>query len=486
MFKYLQLILEIMKLKYIIPVLFAVLLTACFDDETNLGTEKISVISIDTTKLQKEYNIDKNEVYIMDPVIAQDKLDLPLSYEWQVNYKVYSDSVVFKYIGDELGSFDVRLKVSNEDGSAFYTFRLHVNSPYEEGIAMLSADRNENMQLSFMRKFTAEEQAAGAVEKFELNCLTTNNPEYQFVKSPSDMAKRLNQLFISCRNTPTVYAINCKTFELENVVAAPEYPDFSPIKMYIPDGAATEGLVYSEGGKIYSLATLEGIIMPHSMLDSKYSSVMFTYFAGYNPYWYMWDNADGEYSLQYFAGYNMKDIKEEGTFDGHEPLAMFEDISKDCFTTLTKKGGAFYKTTLGYFFYKTSGEWPDYVYHYDLREQKAIVGDCPITTTTPYVGSAKYKTLLYAQGNKIYRWYYSDNSFPTTPWVTIDNLSGAEITSLSLSPNENEVYVGVYQPNESGQNGHVYVLNTDTGRAVAGSPYLNVGYKPVKIMYKVK
>lgn len=102
-----------MKLKYIIPVLFAVLLTACFDDETNLGTEKISVISIDTTKLQKEYNIDKNEVYIMDPVIAQDKLDLPLSYEWQVNYKVYSDSVVFKYIGDELGSFDVRLKVSN-------------------------------------------------------------------------------------------------------------------------------------------------------------------------------------------------------------------------------------------------------------------------------------------------------------------------------------------------------------------------------------
>ena len=46
-----------MKIKYILPIIFAFLLAACFDDDTTTGTQPISVISIDTTKLEKVYNI---------------------------------------------------------------------------------------------------------------------------------------------------------------------------------------------------------------------------------------------------------------------------------------------------------------------------------------------------------------------------------------------------------------------------------------------
>lgn len=42
-----------MKIKYILPIIFAFLLAACFDDDTTTGTQPISVISIDTTKLEK-------------------------------------------------------------------------------------------------------------------------------------------------------------------------------------------------------------------------------------------------------------------------------------------------------------------------------------------------------------------------------------------------------------------------------------------------
>lgn len=81
---------EVMKIKYILPIIFAFLLAACFDDDTTTGTQPISVISIDTTKLEKVYNINKFETRIITPEITQTDSSLPLSYEWQVDYKFYS------------------------------------------------------------------------------------------------------------------------------------------------------------------------------------------------------------------------------------------------------------------------------------------------------------------------------------------------------------------------------------------------------------
>ncbi|MEG0794879.1 MAG: hypothetical protein RR397_00025 [Odoribacter sp.] len=474
-----------MKLKYILPILLSLLSAACFEDDTTLDTRSIAVISIDTTKLQKEYNIDKNEICLISPDITQTNTALPLTYEWQVNYKFYSDSSTFKYIGKDLGSYKVRLKTSNADGSAFYTFDMHVNSPYEEGIAVLSSDRDGSMQLSFMRKFSAKELAAGAVEKFETHCLKTNNPDYQFAKYPTDIAKRLSQLFISCKEQPTIYAINTKTFELENAISAPEFPDFVPIKMQIPDNSAKSALIYSENGSVYNLASVEGLILAHTMLTSKYGPIRLENFTGWNPVYYLW-NTD-LHSPCYFDGYNLKDLSKEKTFENHEPIAMFTNTIKDCFTVISRLNDVIYKTTVGNNFYNNvyDDDWNLIETLYDLREQKALIGSTVLTSETPYVSSPQYKELLYAQGNKIYRWYFSDNSFPTTPWATID-LPGAEITTLALSPNEEEFYVGVYQPNVSGLNGHIYILNSDTGSPVHGSPYLNVAYKPIEAMYKVK
>lgn len=121
----------------------------------------------------------------------------------------------------------------------------------------------------------------------------------------------------------------------------------------------------------------------------------------------------------------------------------------------------------------------------DVREQRTIQGNPPLTLNTPKVSNTKYKNLIYAEGNKLYRWYFSDDTFPTSAWATID-LEGAEISSLSLSPDQEELYVGVYQPGKEGLNGHVYILNSDTGKQVASSPYAHVAYKPIKILYKIK
>ena len=96
-------------------------------------------MAIDTNSLQKEYNRDKNQTLVIDITLCNSKeKDLPLTFQWDMDYKFYSDSSVLYVDCQELGTFPMRVKVSNEHSSAFYEFKLHINSPYEEGIAVLS------------------------------------------------------------------------------------------------------------------------------------------------------------------------------------------------------------------------------------------------------------------------------------------------------------------------------------------------------------
>ena len=86
-------------LKYLFLILCFPFLTGCFKDETTVDTVRISEISIDTLKMQKVYNIDQNEELIIstEGLVSQTERPLPLTYEWQVNYKFYSDSSALRF-----------------------------------------------------------------------------------------------------------------------------------------------------------------------------------------------------------------------------------------------------------------------------------------------------------------------------------------------------------------------------------------------------
>lgn len=466
-------------MKYIYILLIGLFVTSCFDDDSTFDTTRISEISIDTTKLLKVYDIDKNEELSIDitQYVTQTDNSLPLSYEWDMDYKLYSDSSVLHLVGHDLGKFPMRVKVSNKYGSAFYQFTLNVNSPYEEGITVLSEAGDKTSMLSFLR--TGDKGELLENGEFETHCLMLNNPDVSFPKVPTDIAKRDKQLFISFKEKPSIYIVNTKTFELENIVEASEYPDFVPERLLLPDNAARTAVALCENGKVYNLATLEGIILPHTYLTATYS-VAYTYFGGYNPSYYLWDT-DFQ-SLCFYNGYGTNYFQNFGpVWEGeHEAVAIFEDKKDDSFTVLTKRDGVYWKTTLGNNLLVYDEDYN--LIGIDIRDKKTVVGS-PALEGTPYVGSPLYQELIYAQGNKLYRWYYSDLEFPTTPWATID-LPGAKITSLAISPDEKQIYVGVYQPGESGLNGHIYILDSNKGTLI--DSFQNVGYKPVRIIYKVK
>ena len=125
-------------------------LAACVKDETTLATGAITELYVEEGSIKEQYDIDRNEVLEIRPVVRQTNREKPVSYSWEIGSTVYSTDPVFHYVGKDLGSFLCRLVLENEDGRSFYEFTLNVNSPYEEGITVISVDPEGKSRLSFM------------------------------------------------------------------------------------------------------------------------------------------------------------------------------------------------------------------------------------------------------------------------------------------------------------------------------------------------
>lgn len=483
-------------LKYLFLILCFPFLTGCFKDETTVDTVRISEISIDTLKMQKVYNIDQNEELVIstEGLVSQTERPLPLTYEWQVNYKFYSDSSALRFASNELGSFPARLKISNEHGSSFYEFTLNINSAYEKGIAILSSNSEGEPLLSIMRELSDKEIAEGKKRSFNSNCLAVTNPDIEFPRNPTDIGQREKQLFISFKDQPSIYALNSSMLNVESIIANND-PDFIPERMLITDNAGRAAPVISENGKIYKMATLEGLIVNYGKLMSSIYDKNTILIKNLNQdAAIFWDTKKEaiidfygetyEYSSADTAYFPYKNVKlyYDLDFKGHMPIALYDRDGK-YFTMITCKNNVFMKTTIDFMW---GTQKSDYSMGSGLSEKQVVINGTPeFTSETPYVSNTTYQCLFYASGNKIYRWYYNTaTSFPTEPWCTLDDLEGAEITSLAVSPDNQQLYVGVHQPQASGLNGSFYLLNCNTGKNEGDSPYLNVAYKPIKIVYK--
>ena len=473
-------------LKYLFFILCLPLFAGCFEDETTVDTVRISEISIDTLKMQKVYNIDQNEELLIptEGLVSQSERQLPLTYEWEVNYKFYSDSSALRFTGNELGAFPARLKISNEHGSSFYEFTLNINSAYEKGIAILSDNSEGEPLLSIMRELSDREIAEGKKRFFTTNCLAVNNPGVEFPRQPTDFRQRDKQLFISFKDKPSVYALNSKMLNVENIITDGN-PDFIPERLLVVDGTGAASPVISESRKIYKMATLEGLIVNYGrqMASTYDKNVVLAKGLGYQDAIIFWD-MEKETIVDFYNYYYEYSAADQGLdFRGHSPIALYERDG-NYFTMITCKDGVFMKTSIAY----TWTIWnSDYTQQsFGLSDNQVVINGTPaLTSESPYVSNTTYQCLFYASGNKIYRWYYNTaTSFPPEPWRTLDDLEGAEITSLAVSPDNQQLYVGVYQPQASGLNGSFYLLNCNTGKNEGDSPYLNVAYKPLKVVYK--
>ena len=510
--------LSIMKTyKYILFALAAFTFASCFEDESTLATNPIAEITIDESNLQKVYNINKNDSLIITPIVTQKNKELPLSYAWELDQEIISVEKDFRYKGDILGTFNGRLIVSNDDGKAFYTFTLNVNSPYEYGILVLSKDAESRPHISFMQEPMTEGDKR---EFYDENSLEINNPEQFFASNPSDIIQTTGTLIVACQggdNDPedgaAIYFLNEKTFVMENIVQSKEYPTFKPTRLLTPQGSY-EGSAYpvlSADGKMYSLPTYNAVLQPSHKLTSTYAQAGFAIggdryndivvwdkevndfvclYNGYGPYYcaskYLLENKDSLLTDEYYIK-NFSKLKEFCTLTPIRRTSEQEKNSRLQFLAIVKGALATQKVIMGSFFWEAvTGSYGKYNVLDNGGFQKAAAKSYSvINESTPCIANATYETLLFADGNKVMKWYYLNNDYLDKAVEILKvGSDDAIITSFDISDDHLKTYVAFYEPNQEGKNGSVWVIDTNSGEVL--EEYNNVCYQPVKVMYKKK
>ena len=502
-----------MKKIFITLTVVCLTLISCFKDDTTLGINPISEIVIDSTSIHEVYNINKNDTLVITPCISQTGDVLDVFYTWEIDLKAYSNEPSFVYVGKELGTFHCRLIVENSDGKSFYPFVLHVNSPYEEGITVISRDGDGTAMLSFMLTPPDGSAPTGFMTGDQFS---VNNTDVAFAANPTDIVQSSGSLIISCRGTDdntssaTIYYLNEKTFVMENMLTAPEYPDFRPTQMGIPS-IGSSGVAYPvlcEGGHVYEFSTTEGALAKPVKLPYTYAQTTVISDGGsagnYNLlYWDLNKNALCMIYRGYGPYYCSKTYhlgREEcvGTanfFNGHTIRKMVlvrltddqrrSGINPEVLVLTNNVAGLHYKSQLSVDFWEYNFETSENVLVDNGGYKMCGIGQLSLSESTPCVANRTYYSLLFAEGNKVRRWNYTSSQHVTAADVlqTIGS-DKAIITALELSADHTKTYVAFYEPEMDGLNGSVWVIDTDKGTVL--EKYDNVCYQPVKIMYKKK
>lgn len=505
--------------KYILLASVLLCFVSCFKDESTFATNPISEITIDGNSIKSIYNIPKNDTLVIRPIVTQTNDELPLSYKWELNLDVVSTDTVLRHPCKSLGEFNGRLIVENEDGKAFFAFKLYVNSPYEYGITILSKDEEGRPHISFMQEPMKEGDKS---EFYAENSLEKNNPEFFFASNPSDIIQTTGSLIVACQGNNSVddkaaiYFLNEKTLVVENIVESKEYESFKPTKLFTP-GTSFDGGAYpvlSADGKMYSLPTYNAVLQPHHKLTSTYAQTGFVVDneGSYNDI-IMWDKEVNGLVLiynsygPYYCG--EKYLLQRDSLSNDEYYKKNFSVLKGIRTIvpiyrtpaqkktleqelvlLAEAPLALQKLRIATFFWEgITGSYGKYKILDNGGFTKAGKKSYSlITESTPCIANATYETMLFANGNRVMRWYYSkkDENYYIENADELLKVGGddAIITSFTISDDHKKTYVAFYDPTQEGKNGSVWVF--DTGNGTVLETYDNVCYQPVKVIYKTK
>lgn len=494
--------------------LFPLMVTSCFEDETTLGDNPISDIFIESGSIEEEYNIYRNDTLRITPRLTQNYKDKPMTFKWEIDLETYSADTTFLYVGKKLGSYKCRFIAENEDGKTFFPFVLNVNSPYEEGLTVISRDEQGKSYISFKKTPTPGEEDMGFLD---YECFSVNNPDVNFASNVSDIVQSSGRLIVSCEggndagDIPTIYYLNEKTLMVENVMTLEEYSEFVPTMLCVPSMEAV-GVTYPilcRDGSVFEFSTTEGQLQPSRTWRANYAQLCVVYGQSANRFdILLWDNDLNGLRL-YYNGYGpyvcheewdsvrlSKQQDELNYFKNRDLVTMTiirmtEEQLKTYnpeFLIVTKKSSL----PLAYRNILYTGFWMTDIQTYEtnLVMNESMCGmamtldSIPFNVNTPCIANRTYYSFLFGEGNKVKKWYYTSSHFTTSEVLTTVGSENAVITGFEISDDHKQTYVAFYEPLQSGKNGSVWVIDTDKGDII--KRYDNIAYQPKKIIYKKK
>lgn len=465
--------------KYIIYTLvvgLSVLIGSCYKDHTTVDIDKISNIQVEFDIPDGDtFDIEKHDILEIDPVVRQDNETLPLAYSWEVDHVVISTDKKFVFTGEDLGAFKARLQVSNQDGSFYKEFTINVNSPYEEGLLILAEGAQKEGSIGFIRKYANRTLAQTPAEGISQDVFAVNNDGEPLGGEPSDIVQRGTQLYVSSMAEGSILLLNHQTMEVQARITAPEFPDFRPYRLNIPNTTSTSSIILTEDGKLYNIATRENLILKNNVFDSSVSLEPNTHVVGDINFTmnYFWNPQTSTlWNLWYVNSSSLSDLA------GQDLVHFFPSNDKTYILTKDKANPSLWRRTVYGAFIQEYFSTPLEI----LEQENFTVSNPTLDKDVISTVDDRLFKLVYARGNKIYEWYYSGTDIPSAPFITLD--VPGEVTSLHRNPDNNELYVGVYDANATGNKGSIMVYNALNGSKIAS--FANICDKPVRLLYKVK
>lgn len=485
-------------------------LQACYDDNSKLADQPITLANI-LPSAKDSINIYFNNTLEIKADIESETDEL--TYQWDMGLhatdsKTGESITVFKNISNEkdlsyvvrdLGHYHLRQVVTSKDGSTIKYYHIFVNSQFEEGFTILGRRPDGIANISFMKTLTPEEEEEGMKPTFMQGAFAYANEGKELYKDPVDIDKVGKFLYILHGESQKMLQIDAKTFKEVYEYDFKFYdPTFLPGRLMAYDVDRTIELqVVSRAGGVAMVQLQQQAIFPFPGLPKEtvytdaydrpsWKNSMTRVFIGKDRDAVCWSGANG-----YDPFFSFQDCF--GYFKNRYVLKVFQNESSDGndVFVVNKSGGQTVLTGIKAMMYNFAGGGGLWV----LFERPIREGI--ITESSQMLPNDYYSCVFVSNGNKVYKWFYSQLDIEATPFITLPegeevrclnhyqcsrSVSNAEYQDYSR---QKQIYIATYNPNREGEyKGSLYIYDADSGELV--NKYEGISYEPVSMFYKIK
>ncbi len=515
-------------MKKIIYLSFIIFLSSCVKDlstmiypENNPGFSKITITS-PTEKL----SVDLGQEFVFTPTVTQTVQSKSLKYIWTANF-IQSGTVgdimnigegaTLKYKFPKFGTYRLRLEVQNEDYSAFKTWEIAVRV-YDSGYFVVGNDDTGKANISFARSLSQTDIFEGKELTFVTDLISKINPLHnikdvvRIVKSIITYGKNDAQLHIFTKEK--IYIADPNTLEIFNVVPFSNvFPGEYINKVSAFDSYMTGSTIYTSKGRCIGYQKPEFLIYRmdtwgDNIFDDSFVNLIYTQGANVNGGEALVDYTNSKIWMTIPYHNSSKPVNNtsginasQNNFGDNFRPNIYENMN---ILSVFRMNGDVYGGTPNNLFAlaqdKTNPlivKFVEFTTSYSTGFTTVSENVYNATSSITFkrgmemVPNARYSNVYYADGNKVYVWYPKNtspnNQLPDNPSITLG--AGKTITTMSLSYDMKELYVGFYDQNSSNAlKGGFYIFNcAEVGVNQSIQPvkkFENITSRPVQILYK--
>lgn len=465
---------------------------SCIEDDSVGIIRSISDIEIGVEK--DSFYADFGNEFVIPVEVSQSK-ELELTYEWSVvkekkdeAMKVVCSTPEFRYTFDELGEFRVRLKVSNQDGSAYHFFKIFVQTPYEEGLLVLSEDEHRVGRSSFLRVKKHPDEIVVGDGVFATRVFEKINPEFP-LEGIKDMTWYEKKVYLLAGDGTKIHVYDRQSFDYINTYNVGEENPGLRLRCFsqsVPPFSMGKTLMIGEEGGTWIFDYNLSFLMPDLDLfaDKKFDKLYA--FSNQNCNVLLVNFEESYICHQFLGQWPCKPYNSGNDFSDRTIVNLVADNEKRLRVITTDPGNPL-SVRMTKYGVMSEFSWSIFGFTGAFLEPKntEYQADEPLTLTreTDMLTNPSFYVTYYTRGGELYEWAYSGTTpkLPKDPVLTVEG----EITCMCLNPDSQKkyLYLGVWNPSAQEElKGSLYIMDASTRKVI--KEYRGIADKPLKIMYK--